>query len=300
MSFNLSEVKKLFKKSSYSIKDDKDIEEARKCFFDLLSQADIPCGIDIREYSLFSPIDVIKPSMAIKDEATFYVMGGGFVLGSKEAYRPFVATLSDLFSMEAYLPEYKISAEHSFFKAIEDLYRAYKFMLTKEYHKIFLVADGAGAYLSIKLLEKIKKENIKTPDKIAFISPFLDLSCSKLALENKKKDFVFTEESLSFFASYILKDQNNEAPLIGHNVTIESDLLQNKELFTSLPPIILQVASSELLYNDSIRMQEILQDVGGKLNLEIYKDAFHMFQAFEDDAMLSYTACTSLSKRLKD
>jgi|GEM_PF-4399742 len=300
MSFNLSEIKKLFKKSSYSIKDDKDIEEAKKYFSTLLSQAGLPKGIDVREHSLFSPIDVIKPGMAVKDATSFYVMGAGFVLGSREAYRCFVATLSDLLSMEVYLPQYKVSLEHSFFNAIEDIYRAYKFMLTKEYRKVFLIADGAGAYLSIKLLEKIKKENVKTPDKIAFISPFLDLSCSNLALENKKKDFVFTEESLSFFANYILKDQSNESHLIGNDIIIESDLLQNKELFTFLPPIILQVSSSELLYNDSIRMKEIVQEVGGKIDLEVYKDGFHMFQAFEDDAMLSYTACTSLSKRLKD
>lgn len=298
MSLNLSAIKKLFKKSSYSIRDDKDVEDAKRCFSNLLSSARLPKGIDVKE--LFLPIDVIKPNMAVKDVVAFYVMGSGFVLGSREAYRCFVATLSDLFSMEVYLPEYRISQEYSFFDAIDELCRAYKFMLDREYRKVFLIADGAGAYLSIKLLEKMRKESVKMPDKIAFISPFLDLSCSNLAVENKKKDFVFTTESLSFFASYILKNKSDDPSPTGHDIMIEVDLLRNKELFTNLPPIIVQVASSELLYNDSIRMKEVVQEVGGRLELEVYKDAFHMFQAFEDDSMLSYTACTSLSKRLKD
>lgn len=293
MGLNISQLKKLFKKATHAVKDEKDIPDARLAFSAILSSSAISKSVDIREaYSLDVPFDVIKGEMAVKDEASLYIHGGAFALGTKEDYRAIVSTLSDLLSMEMYIPQYRLLPEHSFSDMIDDIYSTYRFIKNKGYKKIFIIADGAGAYLTTILIKKITANSLPLPVKIAMISPFLDLKCSSLSLENKKKDCAFSPESLSFFASCVLKEKED-------NNLIEEDLTCS-EILSSFPPIFIQVSNAELLYNDSVRLKDSLLNKNKKVDMEVYEDAFHLFQSLPDISPLSYVACTSLAKHLKE
>ena len=49
-----------------------------------------------------------------------------------------------------------------------------------------------------------------------------------------------------------------------------------------LPPLLVQVGSSELLFDDATRFAERAQAAGVDVTLEIWDDVFHVWQAFAD------------------
>lgn len=307
MELNISKIKKLFKKATYTLKDKKDLDEARNAFSSLLTSSTIPKGMEIKDdFTGFTSFTIAKGEVVKKDVAAFYIHGGGFALGGRKAYVNFASTLSNLISMETYLPDYSLCPETSCFNMLEDLYNVYIYITRKFYKKIIFIADGAGCYLSLKLLQRLKKEFIKLPERLVFISPFLDLSCSSLSMENQKKDFVFSPKSLNFFASLVLKDvsssysiENEKKYFERPSYIIEENLLKDETFESPFPPIFIQVSSSELLFNDSLRLRELILKHGGKAELEVYGDAFHLFQIFMEASPIAYLACQSLICKIK-
>jgi acetyl esterase/lipase len=51
--------------------------------------------------------------------------------------------------------------------------------------------------------------------------------------------------------------------------------------FNGLPPLLLQVGSTELLLDDTRRVHNKIQAAGGVSNLEIYDDVFHCWQMLD-------------------
>jgi acetyl esterase/lipase len=76
-----------------------------------------------------------------------------------------------------------------------------------------------------------------------------------------------TENIAEFAAAYL----GGKSPWDPYASPLHGDL-------DGLPPLLLQVASTELLLDDSRRVHEKIQQAGGVSKLEIYNDLFHGWQ----------------------
>jgi monoterpene epsilon-lactone hydrolase len=69
---------------------------------------------------------------------------------------------------------------------------------------------------------------------------------------------------------YVGPDGDPEHPLIS---PIHADL-------RGLPPVLIQVGTREVLHDDAIRLAERVRAAQGRVELEIWDDMIHVFQAF--------------------
>ena len=73
-----------------------------------------------------------------------YLHGGGYILGSADAYRFFVGHIAVGAGMSAFVVEYAVAPERSFSAALEDALVAYRGLASYEYTDIGLPCDSAG------------------------------------------------------------------------------------------------------------------------------------------------------------
>ena len=50
--------------------------------------------------------------------------------------------------------------------------------------------------------------------------------------------------------------------------------------FQGFPPTLVQVGSNEILYSDSLRLRERMEEAGTHCRLEVWEDMWHVFQMF--------------------
>ena len=79
---------------------------------------------------------------------------------------------------------------------------------------------------------------------------------------------MFRTENIAQFAAVYL---GGKSPWDPYASPLHADL-------DRLPPLLLQVASTELLLDDSRRLHDKVQQAGGVSKLEIYNDLFHGWQ----------------------
>jgi acetyl esterase/lipase len=105
----------------------------------------------------------------------------------------------------------------------------------------------------------------------ADLDPFLTPELGDLVLEN------------------YLKEADPEDPLV-------SPLYADLE---GLPPIYIQVGTSEILLDDSIRIAKKLEDAGVEVELDVWEDMIHVFAAFAAFAPESREAIEKIGKFIK-
>jgi acetyl esterase/lipase len=88
--------------------------------------------------------------------------------------------------------------------------------------------------------------------------------------KNRKFDPIVSLDELMFQASLYVADSDPRNPLIS---PLYADL-------TGLPPLLIQVGSAEILLDDSVRLAKRATAAGVDVQLDIWPDMIHVFQAF--------------------
>lgn len=200
--------------------------------------------------------------------------GGGYFSGSAAMYRAFVSNLCDRLHVNAYSISYRLVPEHPYPAAVDDAYVAYKWLLEEELlpaERIFIVGDSVGGGLALALIHRIRKENFPQPKCALCISPWTDLTLSNNSYKtNRENDSFFNFINLENAAKlYIGKDsaKNPEiSPIFGD--------------FRGFPPIFLQVASTEMLLDDSLVIAERMKEQGVSVVVDVWDGLFHDFPIF--------------------
>lgn len=236
--------------------------------------------------------DLLLPEMAVSGRAILYAHGGSFISGSRKSYRSFCASLAHESSSALYLPEYRLAPEYPFPTALEDLYNVYAQVIETEKvntDNLILAGDGAGGALAVSLIHYLKTKKLPLPAFIFLMSPWLDLTCADENLNiNKKKDFVFSKDSLLRAAKLYTYEKNlsNElvSPLLG--------------TFKNFPPVFIQCGDSEILLSDSKRLHQKIESAGGQSELIIYEGQPHLFQALPDNFAGAHLAVEAGGKKI--
>lgn len=205
----------------------------------------------------------------------FYIHGGGYVSCSPATHRPITAALARLTRRRVFSLDYRLAPEHRYPAAPEDAVAAYRWLLTHEKiapDAISLAGDSAGGGLVLGCLLRVRDAGLPLPACAVCFSPWTDLAgAGESHRFNEGLCAMFRGENNDEFASAYLGDAS---PLDPYASPVYADL-------AGLPPLLLQVGSTELLLDDARRVHNKVQAAHGTSRLEIYEDVAHCWQMLD-------------------
>ncbi len=210
---------------------------------------------------------------AVDDKVILYFHGGGMVLMSPKTHRALTLEIAELTKMRVLSVDYRLAPEHIFPAQLEDCVNAYKWLLTQGFkaENIVIAGDSAGGNLTLTSMIKLRDDGIPLPAGAVVLSPTTDYTDnSETFYKNAKTDPVLADIGVFWWQTAFLAGEDPENPLIS---PLNADL-------KGLPPILLQVSTSEMLYDHSTRFAEKAKTAGVDVTLQEWKDTIHVFQGF--------------------
>lgn len=229
-----------------------------------------------------SVLDVCPPG-ARKDAVILYLHGGGYITGSASTHLPMVGSLAASASVRAVLPDYRLSPEHPFPAGFQDSLDIWRGLRAEGIPpgRIILAGDSAGGGMALGLLARLLEEGECPAGLIAF-SPWTDLTLGGQSLEtNAASDVILPVERIEDLRALVSPDGNMDDPHL-------SPLFAT---FNGAPPVYLQASRSEILLDDTLRMEERMRGSGVDVRVDLWPDAPHVWQLFRgwipeaDDAL---------------
>lgn len=203
-----------------------------------------------------------------------YLHGGGYVSCSAARYRPITASLARLAGLRVFGLDYRLAPENRFPAALDDAVAAYCWLLEQGLpaSAISIAGDSAGGGLVLSLLLKARDSGMPVPTCGVCFSPWTDLAGTGESIRfNDGRCATFHTETIAEFAAVYLGDHS---PFDSYASPAHADL-------RGLPPLLLQVGSTELLLDDSRTVHNKIQAAKGISRLEIYDDVAHCWQMLD-------------------
>jgi monoterpene epsilon-lactone hydrolase len=199
-----------------------------------------------------------------------YIHGGGFVSCSAATHRPITASLARRTRAAVFSANYRLAPEVPFPAALDDVVATYEWLVSETRGSpVAIAGDSAGGGLALSLAVHARDAGLPAPACVVGFSPWTDLAGRGASLrENDGRDPMFRPENIPAFASLYLGRISADDPRVS---PVYADL-------RGLPPLLLQVASTELLLDDSRRVHDRVIAAGGESQLSIYDDVHHVWQ----------------------
>lgn len=207
------------------------------------------------------------------DNVLMYLHGGGYVFGGLDSHRDIGWRLGEAAGMRVLMVDYRLAPEHPFPTAVEDATACYRWLIDEGYApaNIAIGGDSAGGGLTVATLMNIRNLGLPLPQSAVLLSPWLDLSLTGDSLTiNAVADPMLTAHGLEKMAGAYLGDRDRRASLAS---PLFGDL-------RGLPPMMIQVGSTEILLSDSQRFVDKFREAGGEVELDVWPKMPHVFQVF--------------------
>jgi acetyl esterase/lipase len=264
---------KYFKKAVYNPK--LPLKTFRANYDEILGTTILPNNIDRQEVDVGPiPADLLIPELAMGKRTILYAHGGGFVAGSRFSARNLCCSLAHESACKLLLPQYRLAPEYPFPTAVEDLYRAYAWLLHQGIPSgdIVFAGDGSGANLVLSLIQYLDAERVTLPRAVVVLSPWINLSCDTSSYSVRKNpDPIYSREILSALALQYTYQSNftnsRVSPILGD--------------FSFFPPLYIQCGSEEILVDDSTRLAQKATNAEVSVTLDIRQGMWHLFQAVD-------------------
>ncbi len=212
----------------------------------------------------------MHPKSTEPARAILYLHGGGYVVGSAQAYRGFVSQIVSRTQIPALVIDYPLAPEATLPAAPDTALKAWQWLVAQGFKQIAIVGDSAGGGLTlVTLAELIKKPLGPKPVAGVVFSPWTDLAFTGASM----RDPAIVDPLISY--DYL---QDCARKYLGEAGT--SDLLASP-LFgdlQGLPPLLIQVGTDERLLDDSKQYARRAMQAGVSVELEIWEGMHHVFQ----------------------
>lgn len=223
----------------------------------------------------------------IKAQRTvLYLHGGAYAIGSPSVYREYMAQMARQWRAQIAVIDYRLAPEHPFPAALDDAIAAYQSLLESGVAASDLVVagDSAGGGLSLACVLKARELGLPLPAAIVVVAPWADLTISGESMRQGRDDMLITERLQAAARDYL----GGAAPTTPLASPLHADL-------RGLPRTLIQVTDTEILYSDSIRLDEALRAAGVPSELRVWKGLWHVWPLFagklpEADAALREAA----------
>lgn len=211
---------------------------------------------------------------AATDRVILYLHGGGYVLGSPLSHRHLTAELSAEAGAAVLSLDYRLAPEDPYPAGLEDAVAAYQWLLTEKGiapNKIMISGDSAGGGLTIATLLMLRDRKLGEPAGGMVISPWVDLTGESKSME--------TRAALDPMIKRDLLRNTGLEYLGGKDATshLASPVFARLD---GLPPLLVQVGTNEVLYDDSLRLAGSAAAAHVDVTLEIWENMIHVWHMF--------------------
>jgi acetyl esterase/lipase len=207
------------------------------------------------------------------DRVLLYLHGGGYVLGSLRSHGELISRLVRATGRRALAPIYRLAPEHPFPAAVDDAVAAYRWLLAEGVppENIVMAGDSAGGGLSIATLVSLRDAGDPLPVAAVCLSPWVDLEGTSGSItERAHLDPIIERSGLLKMAAHYLGGGDPRHPLAS---PIHADL-------TGLPPLLIQVGTAEVLFDDAVRLAERARLAGVDVTLDAWEEMLHVWHIF--------------------
>jgi acetyl esterase/lipase len=206
------------------------------------------------------------------ERVLFYLHGGAFMFRFPATHACLAARCCRLLGARTLMVDYRLAPEHPYPAAVDDCHAAWRWLLAQgiDPRQVVIAGDSAGGNLALATLHRAKAAGEPLPACAVLLSPVVDFTLSSRSLvDNERRDPMFTLAAL-------LKFRANYAP---PERTLDPTLSPLFGDFHGFPPMLLQVGSTEMLLDESVRAAEKAHASGVDVELEIWRNLPHVFQA---------------------
>lgn len=207
------------------------------------------------------------------DRVMLHFHGGAFFAGSARTHRALGSELAVRSHARVYMLNYRLAPEHPYPAALQDGLACYQALLDQGWRadQILLGGDSGGCAHILSLAIALRDRGQPLPAGMLMISPYLDLTLSLPSVAaNARRDPMVTGHALRRGGDGYRGDIPESDPRV-------SPLFAELH---SLPPVLVQAGSEEILLDDALQFSERARAAGVEVNCHIYGGMWHNFQMF--------------------
>jgi len=202
-----------------------------------------------------------------------YLHGGAFACGSPASHMDLAWRLSEASGAKVLLVDYRLTPEHVFPAALDDVVAVYRSLLGSGCREraVAFAGDSAGANLALAGILKARDLEIPLPAACVCLSPWINLDRSSIAIRRSATgDPMLPIDVLVNAADAYAPGHDLRDPLI-------SPLFAD---FRHCPPMLVYVGSNELLVDDANNLVQRARAAGVKVSYRVWKEQVHGFPVF--------------------
>jgi acetyl esterase/lipase len=212
------------------------------------------------------PCEWCTPRGRTPERTIVYLHGGGFVIGSVAGYRDLLSRLALGADARVLGVDYRLAPEHPFPAQQLDCVAATRAVLAQaDPHRLALAGDSAGGSLTVATLCALRDAGEPLPAAAALICPWTEPLAAGGSMDAHAA-FDFGDRAL--LAGWA------EAT-IGPGDPADPRFTVGNAKLTGLPPLLVQIGSVELLYDQALRFVEKARASGVDATLEVLPEMFH-------------------------
>lgn len=231
----------------------------------------LPIGMTREDKELGgTQVSIFSPPQSPSDRCIFYMHGGGHLAGNPDTHANFLTLLGMSTGLDVIATNHRLAPEHPFPAGLDDVISAYDALIETGFsaENIILMGESAGGNFVFALLHELCSRR-QPPGLAIALSPWTDLTAGGPSYRyNARADHALVPHALTVMRNAYAPDENLRNPLI-------SPVFGE---FSAAPPVLIEVAKTEILFSDADLMAKRLQEFGVNVDLEIWPDAIHTFQ----------------------
>lgn len=219
------------------------------------------------------PAEFVTTPESDEERVIYYLHGGGYTLGSINSHREMVSRLARAAKARVLLIDYRLAPENPFPAAVEDSVTSYRWLLSSgaRPNRVVIAGESAGGGLTAAALVALRDKGEPQPAAAVCLSPWVDMDALGESMGSKAElDPLLQRDFILEMARLYLGGTDPRTPLAS---PLYADL-------TELPPLLIQVGTAEVLYDDATRLAERAKSAGVPVILETWDDMIHMWHFF--------------------
>lgn len=239
------------------------------------------------------------------DRRILFLHGGAFIVGSPVSHRPITDNIARRTGCAVFAPDYRLGPERSRMEGIRDCRAAYDWIMENgpdglgNADKVAVMGDSAGGNLTLMCLQYARDNGCPIADAAVAMSPVTDnTGTSPSHKTNSHTDWVLGKATRplnrlpKIIRAYVLFMLGKLSPAKPVASPVFGDL-------HDLPPTLIQVSNTEILYDDSRRYAEKARRAGSPVELQIWRGQAHVWQHYDEIIPEAAPALDEIAKFLK-
>ncbi len=243
------------------------------------------------------PIRIYRPSSDDGLPVLVFFHGGGWVIGTLDAYDRMCTELAVGGGCVVVSVDYRLAPEHPFPAPVDDAYAATAWVahhaadVGGDPGRVAVGGDSAGANLATVTCLLARALGSPAPVFQLLIYPGFDPDSTRPAVrENAEAPFLTQESSQWFWAHYLRSPVDRTSPWV--NPLLTPDL-------SGLPPALVVTAEFDLNRDDGEVYGELLREYGGQAEIRRYPGVAHGFLTHTDLVARAAQARDDVADRLR-